>query len=99
MSCTRGTIFRRILPERLQPSILPENKAARLAAAMCRPVATSIEMHRLAYPPPSNWKNRVARLVCALVHLKPLVAERKHLRHEGHAIQLPVAVKRPQNLF
>jgi hypothetical protein len=31
--------------------------------------------------------------------LKPFAAEREHLGHERHPVELPVAVERPQNFF
>jgi hypothetical protein len=53
-------------------------------------------MHRVSDPASSHRKNRVAGLVRAFVNLKALAAKREHLRHERHAIELRIAVERPE---
>jgi len=50
-------------------------------------------------PAPSNWKDRVARLVSAFVDLKSFTAERKHFWHEWHAIQFTVLIERREDLL
>jgi hypothetical protein len=62
-------------------------------------VAAGLKVDGTVNAPAAGWKDGVARLVGALVHLKPLPAEREHLRHEWHAVELTVAIERPENLL
>jgi hypothetical protein len=47
----------------------------------------------------SNRENCVASLVRSLVNLKSLPAEREHLGHKRHAIELPFVVQSTQDFF
>jgi hypothetical protein len=41
----------------------------------------------------------IASFVRSFIDLKAFAAEREHLRHEGHPVELPLIIERPQNLF
>ena len=82
-----------------QPRFLPEDQAAGLAAAVGGSIAARFEVDGLIDSASSHWKHGVAGLVRSFIDLKSLAAEREHLGHERHAIELSLLVERPQNLF
>src|SRR5579859_6015926 len=82
-----------------QPRHFPEDQTPGLAPVMSASVAARVEVHRLINPASADWKDRVAGLVRSFIDLKPLAAECEHLRHERHAVQLPVGVERPQDFL
>jgi hypothetical protein len=48
---------------------------------------------------PSDWKYSIARFVRAFVDLELFAAERKHLGHKGHTVELSIMVERAQYLI
>src|SRR5262249_26125806 len=89
----------RIHIQGFQPCLFPEDQAPCVATAVCLPVAASLEMDCAIDPASPNREDGIASLMRPLVNLKALAAEGKHLRHERHAIQLPIAVERRQYLI
>jgi hypothetical protein len=85
--------------EWFQPRKLPEDQATGLTAAVTGSVTASIEVNRLIDAASTNRKNRIAGLVRPLVDLKLSAAEREHLGHERHAVELPLAVECAQDLI
>src|SRR5579864_8554800 len=85
--------------DRLQPCELPENQAACLASAVCRSVATGVEVDGILHAPSADREHRVAGLVRALIDVKTTAAECEHLRHERHAVELAVLVESTQDFI
>ena len=56
-------------------------------------------MNSIGDTPSPDRVNRIASLVGSLINFQSLPAVLKHLRHEGHSLQLAFRIKRPKNLL
>src|SRR6266700_2570028 len=93
-----------VLIDRLEPCLFPENQASRLAASVGLAVATQVKVHCVWEPAPEPFAgdisgNRIAGLVGALRHLKPLTAPFEHLRHERHSVETTIPVEGREDFF
>src|SRR5262249_38759675 len=68
--------------DRPEPRFLPEEQAARLAAAVRFAVAAMLEVNAMRELEAPETADGVAGLVCTLVDLEPSATIFEHLRHE-----------------
>jgi hypothetical protein len=61
-------------------------------------VTARFEMDCVINTSPTNWKDRVTRLMGAFVDTKPSATEGEHLRHERHPVQAAILIERRQDL-
>ena len=64
-----------------------------MATPMTETTATRVQMNGVSDSAPINGICRIASLVRALMNLKTLASELKHLGHEGHATELCIAIE------
>jgi hypothetical protein len=64
-----------------------------------RSIAACLEVNGILDMASSDRKDGIARFVRPLVDLKSFAAERKHLRHKRHAVELSVHVQGSKNFF
>jgi hypothetical protein len=90
----------RVVPDPLEPGILPEKQTARLTPTMRSSAAAKLcQMNSAQHPAPLETIGRITRLVSPLEHAEPSTAELLHFRHERQTFQLPALVQGLQDFF
>src|SRR5262249_53320396 len=83
-----------------QPRRLPEDEACGLTATMRFAAATEpLQMHGVAHLSTLERVCGVTRLVRPFRDPESLAAEGEHLRHERHAVELPLVVEGTEDLL
>jgi hypothetical protein len=89
-----------------EPRLLPEQQAARLAAAVVSAIAPyscglmrSAQVHRVEQAASACLFDRIAGLVSPFVDGESLIAEPQHFRHKRERIQTPMLVQGSENFF
>jgi hypothetical protein len=91
--------LRGVIADRLKPRFFPEQHTRGLASGVSGAVAASVlKMNAIAQAARRYRINCIARLMRTAKYAHAFAAKLEHFRHEGHAFEAALLVKRAQNL-